>query len=252
VAAGATFVSDIVLAFGTKLPLPHLWSLGVEEQFYLLWPFLLWLGLRRGWRFRTHGWLLGLVISAIVVHRLRLTIGGSSIPRLYFAPDTRLDSILVGSTLGLVYLTRPSVDRAARLLLGGAGPIALICIAAIAVGFSDSSRILYDGVLTLFAGLAGLVIAAAVYAPESAFSRALALQPFVFTGRISYSLYLWHPMVLSLGRKLGGVPTAAGIVLSFAAASTSYYLWERQFLRRKRRHTPPRSDSMAPHSESFA
>jgi len=83
-----------------------------------------------------------------------------------------------------------------------------------------------------------LVLATANETP-SLLSRALSLPPLVFLGQISYSLYLWHPMILSFGDKLLGIPRAAGVLISLGVATASYYLVERPFLRLKRRRGAP-------------
>jgi peptidoglycan/LPS O-acetylase OafA/YrhL len=103
--AGLAYVSNITTAFGSLGPegLRHLWSLAAEEQFYVLWPPLLLgaLWLRRSRRFLIAG--LALAVVAVWLHRLDLTLAGAPHRRLYFAPDTTFDPIVLGCLLAVLY-----------------------------------------------------------------------------------------------------------------------------------------------------
>jgi peptidoglycan/LPS O-acetylase OafA/YrhL len=234
--AGILYVSNIVQAAGAALPrgIRHLWSLGTEEQFYLLWPPILLLTLshvRAG--MRRLQLFLGIALAVVVVWRLALTLGGASQHRLYFAPDTSCDTLIIGCVLGLWFATDsiPKMLREllARRTLPAMGVISLIGLMLATPNWSDRS--LFTGTITLFALASAVLIASAVLEPESLIGRCFRVQPLVFTGRISYSLYLWHPIVLTQTR-LAPLPA---VVASFIVATASYYGIERPFLRRKRR-----------------
>src|SRR5215204_4213854 len=132
--------------FGPPPPLDHLWSLAVEEQFYLVWPFLLWLGLRyaRG-RYRMAGLTLAAAALSATVMAL-LYQPGVDPTRVYEGTDTRAFGLLVGAALAMVWPShRPRADlltlrrrqrrrkrrreRALSLLLDGAGVFGLVVIA---------------------------------------------------------------------------------------------------------------------------
>jgi peptidoglycan/LPS O-acetylase OafA/YrhL len=233
--AGIFYVSNIVQAAGAALPrgIRHLWSLGTEEQFYLLWPPILLLTLSRvRTGTRRLQLFLGIALAVVVVWRLALTLGGASQHRLYFAPDTSCDTLIVGCILGLWFATdsiphllRKSVGRHALHIVGVATVVGLMFATR-----DWSDRSLFAGTITLFALASATLIAIAVLEPRSLLGRLLRLQPLVFTGRISYSLYLWHPIILTQTR-LAPLPA---VVASFLVATLSYYVVERPFLRMKR------------------
>lgn len=236
VLASAFYVSNVVQASGLVLgvPVSHLWSLATEEQFYLLWPLLLLGALRLGMSRRAVGVLLAGMILLVALQRLELTLAGAERARLYFAPDTTFDAVLVGCLLGIAFTSGwlPSAPRPRRawhgLLLLAAG---FVTAAVLLVDIE--SRLFYGALLLPFAAAVALLLVALL--AGSPLGGVLATPPFVFGGKISYSLYLWHPMVLWFGRKLFGLPPALGIVLSVLVATASYYAVERPFLRRKRR-----------------
>ncbi len=131
--------------FGPPPPLGHLWSLAVEEQFYVFWPLLLWLGLRytRG-RYRLAGLTLAAAALSATVMAL-LYQPGSDPTRVYDGTDTRAFGLLVGAALAMVWPSRrfradPTPMRRRRrwgrsqlrrrqLLLDGAGVVGLVVIA---------------------------------------------------------------------------------------------------------------------------
>ena len=134
--------------FGPPPPLDHLWSLAVEEQFYLVWPFLLWLGLRyaRG-RYRLAGiTLAAAALSAIVMALLYQP--GVDPTRVYEGTDTRASGLLIGAALAMVWPSRNlRADLAVRrrLLLDGAGVAGLAVIALLIWRTSQYSPFLYLG-----------------------------------------------------------------------------------------------------------
>jgi peptidoglycan/LPS O-acetylase OafA/YrhL len=232
--AGLFYVSNIVQAGGVAFPpgIRHLWSLGTEEQFYLLWPPLLLLALVRAANpIRRLQTALIFALGLVVSWRFALTVAGTSQHRLYFAPDTSCDTLIIGCILGLWFTTGsfPSVLRGRnvqRLL----PPVAAATLLALMFSTRDwSDRSLFAGTITLFALASAVLIANVVLEPDGALGRALRVEPLVFTGRISYSLYLWPPIILTQ-TNLAPIPALAA---SFTAATASYYGVERPFLRRK-------------------
>ncbi len=153
--------------FGAPEPLGHLWSLAIEEQFYILWPFLLLLGMRlvserpgtlAGFRPRlVLGTLARAAASAIAMALLYEPSFDPS--RVYDGTDTRAFELLGGCTLAMLWPSRrltPAIAAGARRLLDGAGILALLAIALLIWRTDQSSPFIYQG------GLVLLTIAAAV------------------------------------------------------------------------------------------
>jgi peptidoglycan/LPS O-acetylase OafA/YrhL len=236
--AGAFYVSNIVQAAGTHFAVSvvHLWSLAAEEQFYVLWPVtlvgLLLLGARR----RGFQAFLGIAIVLLVLHRLRLTLDGADWRRLYLAPDTTFDPLLIGCLTAVWFvsgrLPRPLRSRTFLTVLG---VIAAVGGAVVALTLGNQDRELYLGPLTAFAAAVAVLILVAVTRPEGPLARVLRVRPLVYLGRISYSLYLWHLIALELAWRGLDAPTELGILMGLGAAAASYHFVEQPFLRRKRR-----------------
>ena len=105
-AAGGLYVANFVLASGSHLvdgtPFVPFWSLAEEEQFYLLWPLLLLLLLRREVRESRVAWALAGLVVVLVAYRSGLALAGASYTRLYYAPDTHADGLVLGCLLALL------------------------------------------------------------------------------------------------------------------------------------------------------
>jgi peptidoglycan/LPS O-acetylase OafA/YrhL len=203
--------------------LTHLWSLSVEEQFYMAWPVVLiamlwWRGIRLA---------LGMTlvtIVAVVVHR---TLLAGSIPvtdlQLCVRTDTRADSLLIGCALSLAlalgWKGNPLVWRAAAM--AGAAYLAIEILTARNAG---GSRIAY----TPLALSAAAIIGAIVAQPWPLLVRAMAWRPLVRVGRISYAVYLWHlPLMLLLPIVQGPALAGLTVALSLTAAELSARFVER-------------------------
>lgn len=193
VLAGATYITNLLVATSsTAMPasLDHLWSLAQEEQFYLVWPFLLAVLLR--WRRQAIGPVL---VSAIIVEaalRFEWTRGGVSAGFLQFSPFTRLDGVLVGSLFAILLRDRGrELETASRWILVAGVPLAVFCF----LDVGPTSTALHEYLLPLLAiTFAALVIVAATDKGRAA--RVLSVAPLVFLGEISYAFYLWQIPVL--------------------------------------------------------
>ena len=224
-------------------PTAIIWSLSIEEQFYLVWPLLLFacLALRVKTKFIALGLLA--VVLGIWLRRNSLLDAGTDLTRLYYGTDTRADALMVGCLTGLIPFQRIK-NRWVIPTLGLAGLASFIYLTA-AVEFTDEW--LYRGGFTLIAVMAGLVIAMAANAPPRPISLALSWFPMRWFGRISYGLYLWHWLVIQTTTLyyFGYLEPWAKLALAVGIAAASYYLIEVRFNKLKTRFTSRRIESPA-------
>jgi peptidoglycan/LPS O-acetylase OafA/YrhL len=206
-------------------PFQHYWSLGVEEQFYLVWPALIigtaWLIRRARRRTKAHAtwserpYLVVLALVAAVSFVVSLLITYVLPPAAFFSLPTRAWELAAG---GLVALTAGQWRRLPALaaaIAGWAG-LALILLACTRLGTTT----LYPGTAALLPVLGtALVIGAGCAAPSQGCGRVLAPSPMRAIGRVSYSWYLWHWPVLVLTPALLG--HSLGLAGRLAAAAVS-------------------------------
>lgn len=216
-------------------PTTIIWSLSIEEQFYLVWPLLFFgcmaLKLRR--RFIIAG--LGLTILGVMLHRCVLLNQGAYLTRLYYGTDTRADALLMGCLIALVSVRAVGVRTKRWLNVASIFSVAGLVYLMTASNFSD--ELLYRGGFTGVALLAGTVILAAAKSPPQILSVVLQWSPLRWFGHISYGLYLWHWLVVrnvSL-YYLGNWEPWAKLAVALGIASASFYLVEKPFNRLKSR-----------------
>lgn len=216
----------------------HAWSLGVEEQYYLFWPLVVFL-LARSRRLLLRATCCG--ILAVWIYRNVLQLTGAREEYIYTALDTRIDHLLVGCVLAISLrygyfgrFWRRACANSWLLMLPLCG-LTLSITAELMWGTSYRNTIgfIVDPVLVA-------VLLTQLLASRHRWLEWMDSGPLVYLGTISYSTYLYHEMAARIAAKvLGQVPVAALIVVSVAAtygiASISYYAVEKPFLRLRAR-----------------
>lgn len=228
----------------------HAWSLGVEEQFYLMWPIVLLLLLRGGTMRAAR--VLAVVIVGVMLWRCALYLGaGVGTAYVYNAFDTRFDNLAVGCVLALTAGT-PWLQRVAGWLasspLAPVATLAALLVSRTAVG--DTYH--YAVGFTVDAVLLAVFIVQLLQLSRSGLWSWLESPPARYLGAISYPLYLWHLWGLGVGHRFQTAGLVgefgAGLLASVALATGSYYLIERPFLSLKRRiASVPRAVAPAAH-----
>jgi peptidoglycan/LPS O-acetylase OafA/YrhL len=229
-------------------PLQHTWSLGIEEQFYLLWPLLLlaMLAARQPLRRVLVACAAGAVVSAV---SLGLAYNTADPVRAYYGTDTRGASLLIGAGLAALFASRGrhagNIEAGRRRSILGA--LAVLAAAATAwawVHASGAGGHLYYGGMTAAALAVAVIIAHITLVPDGLTARVLSVTPLPALGRISYGIYLWHwPVFLAAnaGRTgLHGAPLfTLRCLITLGIATLSYVAVERPIrsrvvLRRRR------------------
>ncbi len=211
----------------------HLWSLSVEEQFYLLWPLAL-VGLKPGGARRL---ALGIILASPFVRVLEYALVPGSRAFIPIMFHTRADSLMFGCLAALLYgsprfqslLQRAYARRlplvAAVLIFG----IAPVIEARLRGAYALPIGLTLDGL-----GIA-LILLWVIQNPDTPVGRLLNARPVVHLGLISYSLYLWQQVFLAAVPGAFRVPFPLNLLGAFVAAELSFFLVEQPFLRLRKR-----------------
>ncbi|HEY8547637.1 MAG TPA: acyltransferase [Acidimicrobiales bacterium] len=218
----------------------HLWSVGIEAQFYLGWALVLWAVTRARWSYGRIALLTVALIVAVAAWRAYRTAEGEQLLWLYLAPSTRMDAPLVGSLVGVAW-SAGWLDRVRPADALRVGSVALAAFVTCAWVVRVESRPLYShGLYTVLALVAALALVGAVRAaPGSPLPRLLSWSPLVFLGTVSYSVYVWHYGIFAAVERHGAAWSgparlAVAWAVSLAVAVASHRCLERPFLRRSR------------------
>jgi peptidoglycan/LPS O-acetylase OafA/YrhL len=262
--------------FAPPAPLDHLWSLAVEEQFYLLWPWMVlamvllagWLVKRRRVRLLGPGahvetgeneflsgrarWAMAAVAlvlaTASAIEMAMLYHPGYDPTRVYEGTDTRAFGLLIGAAVAMVYPTRRgarTLSAGSRRLLDAAGLAGLVVVVLLVWRTNEYSDFMFRGGLELLSVATALVVAAAA-TPGGLLGRALGWTPMRWVGVRSYGIYLWHYPIIVLTAAAGTVGTPVSAVravilvaVTVAIAAASWRFVEDPIRRGSYRRTAP-------------
>ena len=221
-------------AIGRPPFLQHLWSLAVEEQFYLLWPALVLILLRwRGRRGVFYVAIIGALASTAWMAFLAITNGypqEADPSRAYFGSDSHIMGLLLGAALAMVW--RPGrlstrLTAGAKAVVTAVGFLALLVVLYFFWQVGEYSNFLYRGGFLALSGVVCVLIAAASH-PGAPFGKMLGSQPWRYIGQRSYGLYLYHWPIYVITRPDLDIPLdgpallALRLGLTFLVAELSY------------------------------
>ncbi|MGG0730701.1 acyltransferase family protein [Bacillus paramycoides] len=186
--------------FNQLSPLNHFWSLAVEEQFYVVWPFIISLGF---YYIKKQSRMILLICLGAAASALTMAIlyePGADPSRIYYGTDTRAFSLLIGAALALLWPSNRLANKIipkARLILDVVGGTALIIILVMFWKTNQYDPFLYNGGMVLLSIATALLVANLAH-PASRIAQFLRFKPLRWIGVRSYGIYLWHYPILTL------------------------------------------------------
>jgi len=200
-------------------PLLHLWSLGVEEQFYIVWPVLMLLA----WRWRYSPFVIAIALL-VISFALNVWLTASDPPAAFYLPFTRFWQLMLGGVLAIALLVSEDRGGPAARVREALSVLGLALLAAGAVLINRERAFPGWWALLPTLGTALLIFAG----PQASLNRlVLNYRPLVYIGLISYPLYLWHWPILTFARQVQfkeptNLAKAGYIILAFILAHLTY------------------------------
>jgi len=212
--------------------LKHMWSLAVEEQFYLFWPVALFLLLR----FLRKSLVLFVILAGILTSIASMAVlyqPDTDPSRIYFGTDTRAAGLLFGAALAFIRRPGKSEEKEVNWLTQTAGLAALGVLAACFIFVTEFNALLYRGGFTVVDLAAAGLIAVAVSPRGRVLASLLSWKPLLWVGLRSYGIYLWHFPVFAVTRPeldvtIKGLPLLfMRLALTAVLAALSYHFVEK-------------------------
>lgn len=220
--------------FAPPSPLQHMWSLAVEEQFYIVWPILMLLALKfipsKG-KIAVFILLLSFISAEAMAFMFTPDIDPS---RVYFGTDTRAFSLLLGAALAMVWPSAKlsnNVTSELRKTLNITGLVSLVALIVMMVFIQEDGTFLYYGGMYLASAVTAVLIAVIVH-PASSIGKLFSFKPLLWIGVRSYGIYIWHfPIIVLLGiavktETISGTKIVIALLLTFILSSLSWHFVE--------------------------
>lgn len=238
------YLSNWARAFSLHPPyfLGHTWSLSIEEQFYIVWPILLLTLLRFSSSRKVVVFFTASLALLAWALRVYLHMKGATPERLYNGLDTRADALMVGCALGVAYASGFFNKNNRKLILSKIlviiSPVSALILLTFSVIANWRSPYMYQFGFFAIELLTATIVVDVMVNNKSIIKRILATKALVWTGSISYGLYLWHYPIyraMFLLEMSGLVVITIGSLITFAVAALSYYFMEKPILMLKKR-----------------
>jgi len=261
IASGQSYVMQFIAT--EPSPLRHMWSLAIEEQFYLIWPLVtlavaavvrrfLWRGRHANPPLRSA--LAGVSIALALVSAGWMVVkyhAGTDLDRLYYGTDTRVFMILVGAAIGAVTAGRPRVPDRWRVVMIGLGTVGVVALLVATIRVETTTAWLYAGGYAGLALVFAAVLLGAAQPGPNPLSWVLSFRPLIGLGLISYGVYLWHwPITVWITPDSTGLTGVALFTarsgLTLGAALLSYHLVEQPIRHRGLAGLGPRHQWVTP------